>query len=95
MQKEKNARPGNESPLPADYWPAGAAAAGGRGGAAESAVHFPAADTCGSKAHLTRTVGGMGQAAAAVPPEVMEVYREMFPDWSTRRIEEDYEKHKE
>ena len=94
MRREQQAYPGNESPLPADYWPAGQAAPAPSETGRDPAAQLPAAEECGSKAHLTRTVGGMGPAAA-VPPAVMAVYRQMFPGWSTRRIEEDYQKHKE
>ena len=94
MRREQQAYPGNESPCPPITGPLDRQLRPRPKRGATRRPSWPAAEECGSKAHLTRTVGGMGPAAA-VPPAVMAVYRQMFPGWSTRRIEEDYQKHKE
>lgn len=43
-----------------------------------------------SKSHL-RSIGGSPRAERAVPVEVMQQYREFFPDWSDGQIIKDYQ----
>lgn len=43
-----------------------------------------------SKSHL-RSIGGSPRAERAVPVEVMQQYREFFPDWSDSQIIKDYQ----
>lgn len=44
-----------------------------------------------SKSHLVST-GGASRADKSVPMEVMEQYREFFPDWNDTQIISDYRK---
>lgn len=43
-----------------------------------------------SKSHL-RSIGGSPRAERVVPVEVMQQYREFFPDWSDSQIIKDYQ----
>ena len=43
-----------------------------------------------SKSHL-RSIGGSPRAERTVPVEVMQQYREFFPDWSDGQIIKDYQ----
>lgn len=50
-----------------------------------------ALNTLRSKSHLVST-GGASRADKSVPMEVMEQYREFFPDWNDTQIISDYRK---
>lgn len=56
----------------------------------EKAQRQSALNTLRSKGHL-RAVGGSPSGQRAVPAEVMEQYREFFPDWSEAQIIRDYQ----